>query len=556
MQASGSFNFSGPSSAPSFPPSSFGNGGSVFGGSNNGGFGGTSNGPPSNTSDQDSDRPVNDRPSKKQFGTSTTSTTQQNNNPFQMPTTFGQSPSTSTSLFGSANPSQGGNNIFFGGAPPSPAPSFGTTATTQSQPTNPFSFGTSSSQPPQSPSISFGADSAADKPASNPFNFSQTPSQPPQSPAPASSFFNQAPANSEPKPPSTPFSFGQTSKPPVSSGINFGSTPVAESPTKNLFGNPQPQPSAQPISLFGSNTTAQSPAKDLFGKSFSEPNTVDSPKPPMSNLFGSVQSAAPPVNDPFGNKAQAQSSTSGTSNFFAPNDQPKQAPLNIFGSSNQAPTAPPTFAEQKSQPASSIFDGPKPNQPSSNIFGGNTSQNAPVNNIFSSTSKPATSMSNIFGNLNKASDQHVVQSAQSNANANGVDKDRQASPEKPSASGDPFANLNKPLGEPATEPRINGGGTRTEPSPVKPAASVNGLFGNPFKQPEAQPAFLDQHQVTTSQELSSTQGQSIQQIDWAKVDWEQFQGVTMEPHKGQPKLRVLAQNVPFVSACKALPTCI
>ena len=265
----------------------------------------------------------------------------------------------------------------------------------------------------------------------------------------------------------------------------------------------------------------------------------------MSNLFGSVQSAAPPVNDLFGNKGQ--SSTNGTSNFFAQNGQPKQAPLNIFGSSSQAPTASPTFGQLNSQPASSIFDGPKPKQPSSITFGGNTSQDGTVNNIFSSPNKPATSITNPFGSLNKSPDEPAVQS-----NTNGVDKDRQASPEKPSAPGDLFANLNKPLGEPVTEPQINGVGARTEPSPVKPVAPVNGLFGSPLKQPEARPAFLDQHQVTTSQEISSAQGQSIQQIDWAKVDWEQFQGVTMEPHnKGQPKPRVLAQNVPFVSARKA-----
>jgi RanBP1 domain len=570
VQSSGTFNFSGPALAPSFPPS-FGNGGGVFGGGSNGGFGGINNGQPPNALEQESDRPVDDRPSKKLFGNSTPST---QNTTFQMPNTFGQSSSTSTGLFGSSNPSQGGSNMLLGGAPPSPTTSFGTAAPAQTQPNNTFSFGTPASKLPLSPSINFGSDSTADKPASNPFSFGRPPSQPPQSPAPATSIFNQGPTNSETKPPSSPFSFGQSSETPSSSGINFGSTPAAESPTKDFFGqlsktpsssginfgatpaakspikdffgNPQRQSSAQPTSLFGTSDTAESPVKDFFGNPSSGLNTTDSPKPQTSNLFGSTQSAAPPVNGLFGNKPQ--SSTNGTSNPFAQNQQPVQSLINLFGSSSQALTASSTFGEQKSQPTSSILDGSMPKQPSSNFFGGLKPQDEQVNNFFTSPSKPAASTKDLFESPNKPSDQPAVQ-----FNANGAEKDRQVSPEKPSTpTSDLFANLNKPLGQSATEPKINGAGNTAGSAPAKPVASVNGLFGTPnkpFNQPEVRPAFSEQNQVTKSPERSSTQGQSTQQIDWAKVDWEQFRGVTMESHKKlQPKLRVFAQDVPFVSA--------
>jgi hypothetical protein len=575
VNAPGTFNFSGPAGGPSFPPSDFGN--NTFGGNNNNNmFGGMSNGQSQNGSDTESDRPIDDRPSKKPFGGFTPSGGQQNNT-FQMSNAFGQTPSTSSNLFGSPNPSQGGNNIFFGGAPPTPSgPSFSTTPA-QNQSNAPFTFGATASQAPPTPSINFGS-GTTEKPASinfasgsttdkpNIFNFGQTSSQP-QSPAPTPSIFNTGTTNSDPKPPNSPFSFGQTPKPASSSGINFGTTPAVANPANDLFGKSEAPATAQSTNLFGSSTpgspqpqtsnlfgssatsTSKPESSNLFGSSTpstSKPQTPNlfgssapgSPKPQTSNLFGNAQPADQPAKSVFAD--QTLSSTNGTSNLFAQTPKPVQSSSNMFGGLSPAPTASPMFGEQKSQPAPALFDFNKPSQPQSNIFASPKPQSEQDNNIFAN----AASTKDLFSSPNKSVDQPATQSTQ-----NGVEKDRQVSPEKSSApTSDLFRNLNKPLDKPATEPKLNGVGTTTDVAPVN-SSSTNGIFGTPkaLDQAAVRPPTSEQNQVTKFQP-SPSKLQSSQGINWAKVDWENFQGFTMEPHKQNPKVRSLSHDIPPVSA--------
>lgn len=565
VNAPGTFNFSGPSAAPSFPPSTFGN--NTFGGNNNNMFGGMSNGHSQNGSDQESDRPIDDRPSKKPFGGFASSgSQQQNHNGFQISNTFGQTPSTSSNLFGSQNPPQGGNNIFFGGTPPTPSgPSFSTTTPAQNQSSTPFTFGAAVSQAPPTPSINFASGTTTDKPANSPFNFGQTSSQPPQSPAPTTSIFNPGTTNTDPKP---SFSFGQTSSASSSSSINFGSTPAVASPANDLFGKSQPSATALPANIFGSVTTddpnpqtttlfgastsnsLKPQTSNLFGLSApSSPkpqtsnlfgsSTFDSPKPQASSIFNNAQPADQPPKNIFAD--QSQTTTNGTSNPFVQIAKPAQSSSNIFGGSTQAPAAPPMSSEQKSQPASSIFDFNKPSQPQNNMFASPKPQPEQSGNIFAN----AASTKDLFSSPNRSLSQPAMQ-----LNANGVEKERQKSPEKPATpTSDLFKNLNKPLGQPAAEPKLNVTETAANSSPTKSAPSTNGVFGSPSKdldQPAARP-ILEQTEVTKSQQ-SASKPQSSQGINWAKVDWANFKGFTMEPHNKQnTKIRSLSHDIPPVS---------
>jgi len=564
VNAPGTFNFSGPAAAPSFPPSTFGN--NTFGGNSNNMFGGMSNGQSQNGLDQESDRSIDDRPSKKPFGGFAPSGGQPNNNSFQISNTFGQTSLTPPNLFGSPTPSQGGNNNFFGGAPPTPSgPSFSTTAPAQGQSNAPFTFGASASQPPQAPSINFGSSnsekpasinfsssSTTDKPASNIFNFGQTSSQPPQSLAPTTSIFNTGATSSDPKPQNSPFSFGQTPKPAPNSGINFGSTPAVEKPATDLFGKSEAPATAPSPSLFASSTpgSPNPQTSSLFASSTtsgSQPQTSDlfkssapsSPKPQSSTLFGNTQPADQPAKSIFA--GQAQKSTEGTNNLFAQIPKPAQNPSNIFGGLNQAPPASPMSGEQKSQPAPSLFDFNKPAQPSS-IFASPKPQPEQGSNIFAN----AASTKDLFTRPNKSLDQNAAQPTQ-----NGVEKDRQVSPEKSSATtSDLFRNLNKPLGQPATEPKLNGVGSTPDLTPGKSSSSDGNIFGTPkaLDQPTVPPPTSEQNQVTKFQQ-SPSKLQPPQGINWAKVDWEKFAGFTMESHnKRNPKIRSLSYDIPPVSA--------
>jgi hypothetical protein len=376
VQGAGTFNFSAPAGGLSFPPPSFG------GGNVNNPFG-MSNASSPEPSDNEGDRPGDDRATKKRFGSGPV---QQGNAPFQTPNIFGQSQLSNP--FGSANAQQTPNGgIFsFGEAqqPQSSGINFNSSTATDKPASNIFSFGAPSQPPASTPSINFGGTSE-NKPVNNIFSFGQ---QPAQAPAPSTGFSfgapSQAPAE---KPASNPFSFGQASSQPPTTNTSFSSTAATEAPASNLFGTPQTQQPALTTNLFGS--TSQQPASpNIFAN-------LNTPAAPTSNLYGSrEQSPAPATNNLFGGL----------------NQQPAENSNNLFANSSQAPPSPNPFGEQKSQPSSNMF-GTRNKTPTSasSLFSKPSEQPAPTSNLFGGPQKQNTSTDDLFGNLNKPVDQPVAQ---------------------------------------------------------------------------------------------------------------------------------------------------
>ncbi|RDL39185.1 uncharacterized protein BP5553_03525 [Venustampulla echinocandica] len=383
VQATGTFDFAAPS-GPSFPPPSFGSTtNNIFGMSNG-------------ASNQEPDRPVEDRPTKKQFGTSTNSARQPNT--FQTPNLFAQGQQ--TNIFGSANQSQVGNNPFSFGNTSQPATnsaSFPPTSTTQSQPSNSiFSFGGSSSAPAPT-SISFDSGTTSEKPAFNIFNSGQPTAQP----VPSTSAFSFGSSTSQNKPSSTPFQFGQTSNQSTSSSTNAISAPAIAAPSSSIFGNLQPQPPSQPTNIFG-KPSSDSGTPNIFANL--KPTT-----PSSTPLFGNgTQEPAKATTSLFGAQAQSvsqpgQESAKATTNLFGSQAQPASQPVvNIFAKPTPPPAQLPSFTGQGSEASESKLETTKSQTPSTGgLFGNSTLQQPQSGNLFGSSGLSAKSAGDPLGTLNQ-----------------------------------------------------------------------------------------------------------------------------------------------------------
>ncbi|KAE9375727.1 hypothetical protein N431DRAFT_370520 [Stipitochalara longipes BDJ] len=512
IQATGEFNFSAPAQGLSLPPSSFGLRSN------------TMNTPSQDASENDGRFAGDDRATKRQFGSA--STIQQSNSPFQISNSFGQSQP--SNLFGSTQQPSGGSMFPFGA--PQQSGSAGTsfnagsnTASTK----NPFAFQPTSQPPPNTPTSSFGT---------GPFNFNQQPSQ---TPGP----FGSAPAAQQDKPANSPFSFGQTSGQPSSSSTIFSTNPAPTVPISNLFGsaptttttsplsnffgtNTATAPAAPNNSLFGSTASAVPPASSLSGtpkaattqdKSTSSPfffgqaattpsssGTTFSSTPatsaPTSNFFGASQSKAPA--EPIKSSGTTMQQAAPSSNPFAHLNLPAASPIsNVFGRQDQKTAAPATsnpFGMPNASPSSkatNFFGNPAsypatPNKPT--LFGQLQPQPSPGSSVFESLKKP-------IGSTTDASTQNQQASA-SSVFGNVETK----------VSDDLLGNLNKPVDQSITQPKVNGNlsenGENLQPSLFSKPSSAANLFSAPKTAFTASPTTNDSKPISASAQIPLANG--------------------------------------------------
>lgn len=424
-----------------------------------------------------------DRATKKRFGGP--STISQSNSPFQTSNPFGQSQPSNP--FGSTQQPSGGSIFPFGGSQQSGTSgiNFNSGSTTPANSANnPFSFQSPSQPAPTTPSTSFGP---------GPFNFNQQSSQTADGAgkfefiAGASSPFGPAPAVQQDKPATSPFLFGQTSGQPSSSGITFGSTPAPTPPknslfdstpttnalqTSSLFGNPtSTAPPPQSNSFFGSTKSSAPPASSVFSnpnpappqdKSTSSPfffsqasappsssgisfSSVPAPAPPTSNFFGSTQPQQPtqPANS-FGSSIPQSTSSS---NPFAHLNAPTSPVSNVFGKEEQKTAV---------LAASNVFGVPNPAQASTtnNLFG--TPTQTPTTpskpTLFGQQPEPSPA-SNVFGNLKSKS---TASTTESNSQSQQASVGSAFGNIETKSANDLFGNLNKPVDQSVTQPKVNG----------------------------------------------------------------------------------------------------
>jgi RanBP1 domain len=334
------------------------------------------------------------------------------------------------------------------------------------------------------------------------FNFNQQASQSGDRPAKydftagASGPFGSA--VQQDKPPNSPFQFGQTSKPPSSSAITFGSTP-APSPaaqTNNIFGSTTPAvPVTQTKSAFGSTTSAAPSSSNLFGAPTTAPSEVkpvNSPflfgqafAPPSGSgiNFGSGPASTPPISNVFGSGKLQQSQqvpsilssttqqTASAANPFAHLNVPASPASNVFGNQEQKAALPAT---------SNMFSVSHSSQTSttSNLFG--DSNQTPLtpskSTFFSQQQNPPAPANNVFGNLSKimpSTTQPDSQSLQASAGSVFGNKEVKVTNEL-------FGNLNKPVDQSVTQPKLNGdaleSGPKATPLFSQPASTAN-IFG-------------------------------------------------------------------------------
>ena len=364
----------------------------------------------------------------------------------------------STPSFGSAFPSQGGNNVngqstneshnegrFEGDNRATKRPFGGLSTIPQSnspfQPSSLFGQG--------QPSNLFSTTNAAPQ-AGGIFAFGSAP--PPQQQQPGASIFNFNQTVASPsQPPSNTFSFTPSQPTPSIPSINFGAGTSREKPGNNMFSFNQqpPQTATQATSSFnfGTSATQEKPGNSPFlfgqksqpqtsGVSFSSTPTVTAAS---SNLFGAVQS--------------------------------QQSTTNMFGSTNQqAPSSSGIFANLNTSKAlgTKMFSGSREQSPApttSNLLGGQA-QTPKVNNIFSSlTSAPTTS--NIFGDKIPASSSTNLSANATSPIINPFNKEKREQPARSTSlfseggeivesSKDIVGNLIKPVGPAAPQPETTG----------------------------------------------------------------------------------------------------